>query len=97
MPFGVSTSMVMEPSIRSCAYRSPSTRDDFWLIRAATSSVELIRPWLISIKCICPFRNASCISSSWLLILPTVVMAKLPRCDWINKGWGSLSEIHPIP
>ena len=35
---------VTEPSIISCACRMPSTRDSFWLMSAAISSVELTSP-----------------------------------------------------
>ena len=37
------------------------------------------------------------ISSSELLMIPTVVMAYSPRWDRTSRGWGSVSLIQPMP
>ena len=75
MPSCVSTKIDIDPSMASCARRMPSAMVLPRLMSAATSSVALMLPPLISKKCEAPFLNACCTSSSKLLMRPTVVMA----------------------
>ena len=75
----------------------PSAMEPLRLISAAVSSVGLMLPPLISRKWIAPLSKASFTSASTLLMRPTVVMAKLPRCERTISGWGSVSEMQPMP
>ena len=87
---------VTEPSIISCACRMPSTRDSFWLMSAAISSVELTSPELIAMNCPWWLSRQLPMSSSVLLMASTVAMAYVPSCERTSRGWGSLSLMQPM-
>ena len=59
----------------SCAYRIPSAKVACELINVAAASVGLIRPLLISEKCVCRFRKARRASPLRLRMRPTVAIA----------------------
>ena len=90
-------SSVSDPSMTSCAYLMPSTKLSFWLMSAATSSVELTLPELMAMNCLPPAEKHSAMSSSALLMMPTVVMPKVPRCERTSSGCGSVSLMQPMP
>ena len=89
--------MDMEPSIIFCAYWMPSEMVARRLISTATSSVGLITPPLISRKWGVPSANTLRTICSMLLMRPTVVMANVPRWERTTRGWGSVSEMQPMP
>ena len=91
------TSSVSEPLMARCAYRMLSTRSSFWLMSAATSSVWFTAPELIAMNCAPPRSKYSSMSSSTLLMAPTVVTANVPWCERTSSGCGSVSEMHPMP
>ena len=69
------------PSMTSWANLMPSTKLSFWLMRAATSSVLFTLPELMAMNCFPPAEKHSSMSCSALLMMPTVVMPKVPRCE----------------
>ena len=88
---------VSDPSITSWANWMPDTKSSFWLISAATSSVEFTAPELIDMNWRPPTDKNRSTKSSALLIAQTVVIAKVPKCERTSKGCGSVSLMHPMP
>ena len=95
-PSSVIMSNVSDPSIFDWAYWMPATRSSFWLMSAATSSVEFTAPELSAMNCASWSSKYSSTKASALLMAPMVVIANVPRCERTSSGWGSASEMHPM-
>jgi len=63
------------PTITDCAKAIPSAKLLFWLMSAATSSVGLMRPPVMALKCPVVNEKYFSINSSALLIAPMIQMA----------------------
>ena len=65
-----------EPSIRDCAYLTPSTKESCESISAATTAVGLTTPEVVEYwNCMCRSANISAMSDSTFVRMPTVTIA----------------------